>query len=222
MAPIFINNFAGSNCISIAVESQTVVLKAGTNRHLKSVRDLNARVETTAYALVCRGCPPPPTGSLRRTRQSTRNAFSRVAAYVPTTGPFTTVTVPNFDTVPQNHRYGFPCYVCFPMCACYRQYPGGSDGSCLLITFDPLRLSPGRRRVSTCVMLFEECSTLTHFMACTLTEPLNGSLHRRLQRLRYLHRCFNCYRVERTSSRAGLSPAEKQRLSRCSSSKSFL
>jgi hypothetical protein len=38
-------------------------------------------------------------------------------------------------------------------------------------------------------------------------------LHRRLQRLRYLHRCFDCYRPERTSSRTGLSPAVDQRLS---------
>ena len=37
-------------------------------------------------------------------------------------------------------------------------------------------------------------------------------LHRRLQRLRYLHRCFDCYRAERTSSRAGLPPAVDQRL----------
>ena len=37
-------------------------------------------------------------------------------------------------------------------------------------------------------------------------------LHRRLQRLRYLHRCFDCYRAERTSSRAGLAPAVDQRL----------
>jgi AraC-like DNA-binding protein len=36
--------------------------------------------------------------------------------------------------------------------------------------------------------------------------------HQRLQRLRCLCRCFDCYRVERTSSRAGLSPAEVQRL----------
>ncbi len=36
--------------------------------------------------------------------------------------------------------------------------------------------------------------------------------HRRLQRLRYLYRCFDCYRVERTSSRAGLAPAGVQRL----------
>jgi hypothetical protein len=39
-------------------------------------------------------------------------------------------------------------------------------------------------------------------------------LHRRLRRLRYLHRRSDCYRVERTSSRAGVSPAVDQRLSR--------
>src|ERR1700741_4256918 len=38
-------------------------------------------------------------------------------------------------------------------------------------------------------------------------------LHRRLQRLRCLHRCFDCYRAERTSSRAGLAPTVDQRLS---------
>ena len=43
---------------------------------------------------------------------------------------------------------------------------------------------------------------------------LNGSLHRRLRRLRCLCHRFDCYRVERTSSRAGLYPAEKHRLSR--------
>jgi len=37
-------------------------------------------------------------------------------------------------------------------------------------------------------------------------------LHRRLQRLRYLHRCFDCYRVERSSSRTGFAPVVDQRL----------
>ena len=37
-------------------------------------------------------------------------------------------------------------------------------------------------------------------------------LHRRLRRLRYLCSRFDCYRVERTSSRAGLSPAVDRRL----------
>jgi hypothetical protein len=39
-------------------------------------------------------------------------------------------------------------------------------------------------------------------------------LHRKLRRLGYPRRRFDCYRVERTSSRAGVSPAEVQRLSR--------
>ena len=37
-------------------------------------------------------------------------------------------------------------------------------------------------------------------------------LHRRLQQFRFLHYCSDCYRVERTSSRAGLIPAVDQRL----------
>src|ERR1035437_8483326 len=45
---------------------------------------------------------------------------------------------------------------------------------------------------------------------CGLCDPL----HRRLRRLCYLHRRSDCYRVERSSSRAGLSPAVDQRLSR--------
>ena len=43
---------------------------------------------------------------------------------------------------------------------------------------------------------------------------LGDPFHRRLQRLCCLHRRSDCYRVERTSSRAGLSPAVDQRLSR--------
>jgi hypothetical protein len=39
-------------------------------------------------------------------------------------------------------------------------------------------------------------------------------LHRRLQQLCYLRRCFDCYRVERTSSRTGLTPAVDHHLSR--------
>src|SRR6516164_10254944 len=36
---------------------------------------------------------------------------------------------------------------------------------------------------------------------------LNDLLHQRLQQSRCLHRCSDSYRVERTSSRAGLTPA---------------
>jgi len=51
-------------------------------------------------------------------------------------------------------------------------------------------------------------------MACTLAESLNDPLHRKLRQLRCLRRRFDCYRVERTSSRVGVAPTEVQRLSR--------
>src|SRR5438132_10547936 len=54
---------------------------------------------------------------------------------------------------------------------------------------------------------------LTLRPACSPSR-LRDPLHRRLRRLRFLHRRSDCYRVERTSSRAGLSPAVNQRLSR--------
>ncbi len=47
--------------------------------------------------------------------------------------------------------------------------------------------------------------SLTLRPACSPSR-LCDPLHRRLQQLRCLRRCFDCYRVERTSSRAGLPP----------------
>jgi len=51
-------------------------------------------------------------------------------------------------------------------------------------------------------------------MACTLAGWLNDPLHRKLRQLRRLRCRFDCYRGERTSFRAGVTPAEVQRLSR--------
>jgi len=52
----------------------------------------------------------------------------------------------------------------------------------------------------------------THVTACTLAESPRDPLHRKLRQLRCLRCRFDCYRVERTSSRAGVAPAEVQRL----------
>ena len=78
---------------------------------------------------------------------------------------------------------------------------------CSLVPFHSLRPSPKPGRVGSCISLFEACSAFTHVTACTLAKSPSDSLHRRLQQLRCLRRCFDCYRVERTSSRAGLTPA---------------
>jgi len=64
-----------------------------------------------------------------------------------------------------------------------------------------------------CHCFFEACSAFTHVTACTLAESPCDPLHRKLRQLRCLCCRFDCYRVERTSSRAGVAPAEVQRLS---------
>jgi hypothetical protein len=75
-----------------------------------------------------------------------------------------------------------------------------------------LPTKPGR--VGSCISLFEACSAFTHVTACTLAKSPSDSLHQRLQQFRCLHYCSDCYRVERTSSRAGLTPAVDHHLSR--------
>src|SRR5437762_12240326 len=47
-----------------------------------------------------------------------------------------------------------------------------------------------------------------------LAKSPSDPLHQRLQQSRCLHCCSDCYRVERTSSRAGLTPAVDHHLSR--------
>jgi hypothetical protein len=76
------------------------------------------------------------------------------------------------------------------------------------------RPSPKPGRVGSCISLFEACSAFTHVTACTLAKSPSDSLHQRLQQFRCLHCCSDCYRVERTSSRAGLTPAVDHHLSR--------
>src|ERR1700720_1376507 len=65
------------------------------------------------------------------------------------------------------------------------------------------------------ISMFGARSAFTHVTACTLAESPSDPLHRKLRQLRCLRCRLDCfYRVERTSSRAGVSPAEVQCLSR--------
>jgi hypothetical protein len=66
---------------------------------------------------------------------------------------------------------------------------------------------PRNRGVSAPALVFSRPAQrlLTLRPACSPSR-LCDLLHRRLQQLRCLRRCFDCYRVERTSSRAGLLP----------------
>src|SRR5208283_3350553 len=69
-------------------------------------------------------------------------------------------------------------------------------------------------RSAPAIVFSGACSAFTHVMACTLAESPSDPLHRKLRQLCCLRCRFDCYRVERTSSRAGVAPAEVQRLSR--------
>ena len=78
--------------------------------------------------------------------------------------------------------------------------------------FHPRRPSPISRWVGSCINRFEACLAFTQVTACTLAESPSDPFHRKLRQLRCLRCRFDCYRVERTSSRAGVAPAEVQRL----------
>ena len=114
----------------------------------------------------------------------------------------------------RDHRWGFPCCVWSPTRTCHRHYPGRFDEACPLVYLHRLRPSLCNSQVGSCNYFFGACSAFTRVMACTLAESPSDPLHRKLRQLRCLRCRFDCYRVERTSSRAGVAPAEVQRLSR--------
>ena len=94
----------------------------------------------------------------------------------------------------------------FPVCRQYRSYRGW---------LAQIELpSAATYALGSCNCFFGACPAFTHVMACTLAESPSDPLHRKLRQLRCLRCRFDCYRVERTSSRAGVTPAEVQRLSR--------
>src|SRR4030088_558858 len=80
------------------------------------------------------------------------------------------------------------------------------------MTLHRRRPSPDYSWVGSCTNSFEACSAFTRVTTCTLAKSPSDPLHRRLRQLRCLRCRFDCYRVERTSSRAGVAPTEVQRL----------
>ena len=105
----------------------------------------------------------------------------------------------------RDHRWGFPCCRWSPMRTCHRHYPGRFHRACSLVPLHGQRPSLCNSRVGSCDCFFGACSAFTHVMAYRLAKSPSDPLHRRLRRLCCLHRRSDCYRVERSSSRAGLS-----------------
>src|SRR5262249_2123441 len=74
--------------------------------------------------------------------------------------------------------------------------------------FHPPRPPPISGWLGSCMTRFEAGSAFPLVPACRLAESPSHPFHRKLRQLRCLCRRFDCYRVEPTSSRAGVAPAE--------------
>jgi len=112
-----------------------------------------------------------------------------------------------------DHRLDFPCCAWSPLPACRRQYPGRSDGTCLLVPSHQLRPSLDLSGVGSCISRFGACTAFTLLRPAGSPSRHSEPLHQRLQQLRCLGCCSDCYRLERASSRAWLTPAVDHHLS---------
>ena len=94
---------------------------------------------------------------------------------------------------------GLPVFRALSLCTCCRHYPGAASGR-ITSLISSRRSSLPRKgcRVGLRIVLFEACSAFTRVAACTLAlPPIRDTLIRRLQPLRYLHDCSDCFRLER-------------------------
>jgi hypothetical protein len=92
------------------------------------------------------------------------------------------------------------------MSACRRHYPGRTDGTDSLITAPSTSAFPILQLGQLLHCQFRGLlSVHSRYDLQTRQVALSDPLHRRLRRLCCLHRRSDCYRVERSSSRAGLS-----------------
>src|SRR6266702_3810161 len=99
------------------------------------------------------------------------------------------------------------------MSACRRHYPGRTDGTDSLFAAPSASSFPTLQLGRLLHYIFRGLlSVHSRYNLQTRQVALCDPLHRRLRRLCCLHRRSDCYRVERSSSRAGLSPAVVQRL----------
>jgi hypothetical protein len=91
------------------------------------------------------------------------------------------------------------------MSACRRHYPGRTDGAVRSFPIDVGLPSIGGG--SAPALNFSRPAQRSLPLRPTNSPShQRDPIHQRLQQFRYLHYCSDCYRAERTSSRAGLPP----------------
>jgi hypothetical protein len=109
------------------------------------------------------------------------------------------LSLTGFRLVIADHALGLPVFRALSLCTCRRHYPGAaSERIVSLISSRRISLPRKGCRVDLRIVLFEDCSAFTRVAACTLAlSPIRDTLNRRLQPLRYLHDCSDCFRLER-------------------------
>src|SRR6266581_5670270 len=115
---------------------------------------------------------------------------------------------------PHDHRWGFPCCSRFLLPTCRRHYPGRFDGTYSLVLFHQCRPSPKSRWVGSCINRFEACSAFTHVTACMLAKSPTRPSTPEAPTASFPSPPLRLLPGGANSSRAGLSPAVNQRLSR--------
>ena len=98
-----------------------------------------------------------------------------------------------------DHTKGLPVLRALPLYACCRHYPGAATG--LLFAHFPSRISlprKGRRVGLRDVLIRGLLGVHSRYGLHTRWIVYSDSLHRRLQPLRYLHSCSDCFPPERS------------------------
>jgi len=93
-----------------------------------------------------------------------------------------------------DHRWGFPCCVWSPVSACRRHYPGRTDGTDSLFAAPSASTFPTLQLGRLLHYIFRGLlSVHSRYNLQTRRVALCDPLHRRLRRLRCLHRRSDCF-----------------------------
>jgi hypothetical protein len=123
------------------------------------------------------------------------------------------LTLTSCQLIPSyNHRWGFPCCV-DPLCMhAVANTPAGRIRFVRSYSLIRVGLPSSVGGASPALYVSRPAQRSLGLQPVCSPSRQCDPLHRRLQTLRCLHACPDCYRVERTSSRAGIAPAVDQHL----------
>ena len=114
----------------------------------------------------------------------------------------------------RDHRWGFPCCACSPCRHAVATTPAGPPEPCARYCSSDYGLPRNSVGAAPALTFFEACSAFTRVTACRLAKSPYATLYTEHRRLCCLYRRSDYCRVERSSSRAGLSPLKTIAFSR--------